>query len=723
MKTYRKIILVLLVLIGVNSFGQSDTETIRGLLRFTYFPEPTEDRRFPIVNNSVSSGTETGRFWEDSGINDLQNFVRAVLKDPSSGGDASLQHSIAEVLKLNNRKILIYLWKDSNSIPRSQYAHRLKPCVSDYDSSESATDLHVWPCAAYISREQDRNWGGYVHVGQHYATAKGYAKLKATFIHEFMHTQDPVSGLNERFTVMNHLYRYGHDGTHFFVEAVPNKRQAYKEGIANVLSILFDNDDLQRYLSWFANNGSIMVEREVPHDFFRVFRRIMGYSDDVWLYNQISAVHGAGVQHPSRSGYVTYPVRDLNPEFIVHNEMVTAMALGLTSLHVRDIDPFIWAVKKVNTQIRGNQQQDPFALIVNKFALGLTSRGDSLSEIQNQLQSTGVQDQPYYPVLPLAYFDFFTGYGASSKSEFNAMFSGELDNTLLDIYWDYFKDRVRTVSIPPIPNSSGNSRSQQSRIWDNLTDVSIQCGVNQSLSVGTQDFNFEPSSGASSSAPQSAGASDESNESTVDEINDEAASETASQADGNCRDWPSFGTESSITVNGASIPVFNATEAQKRNLEQTLSRLPAAHLTSIPRIIIVSNDGPNYFLSHPERGGASWRCSPANTANEWIKISAYSLTERRNQRINFTLLHEIGHFIDRDFNIVSGHQEEARRYLRETNYRGHTQGAGEAIAQGYMYYFASTTAQERNPRVRDRLPVYLKQILEDSIAWANNSTW
>ncbi|TVZ14874.1 hypothetical protein [Maribacter sp. MAR_2009_72] len=723
MKTYKKIILTLFILIGVNSYAQSDTETIRNLLRFTYFPEPTEDRRFPIVNTSVASGTETGRFWEDSGIDDLQNFIRAVLKDPSSGGDATLQHAIAEVLKLNNRKILVYLWKDANSITRSQYAHSLKPCVSDYDRSDSATDYHVWPCAAYISREDDPNWGGYVHIGQHYATAKGYDKLKATFIHEFMHTQDPVSALNDRFTVMNHLYRYGHDGTHFDVEAVPNKRQAYKEGIANVLSILFDNNDLQRYLRWFANNGSIMVEREVPHGFFRVFRGIMGYSDDVWLYNQISAVHGAGVQHGSHPEYSTYPVRNLNPEFIVHNEVVTAMALGLTSLHVRDIDPFIWAVKKVNTQIRGNQEQDPFALIVNKFALGLTSRGDSLAEIQNQLESSGVQDQPYYPILPLAYFDFFTGYGASSKSEFNAMFSGELNTTLLDIYWDYFKDRVRTVPIPPIPNSSGSSRSGQSRIWDNISDVSIQCGVNQSLLPGVQDFNFEPSGSSNSNTPQATDDLDESSRAASSEDGDEGTSQASTQADGDCRDWPSFGTESSVTANGVSVPVFNATEAQKSNLEQTLSRLPVAHINAIPQIIIVSDDGPNYFLSHPERGGASWRCSPANRANEWIKISAYSLTERRNQKINFTLLHEIGHFIDRDFNIVSAHQEEARRYLRETDYQGHTQGAGEAIAQGYMYYFASTTATERNPRVRDRLPVYLKEILENSSAWANVSTW
>ncbi len=703
------IVLLVGFLVTLNSYGQSDIDTIKSLLSFTYFPDPTVDSRFGINNEDVSNGTLNGRFWTDSGIDELQDFVKAILQPTSSGGDATLQNYVAQVLRLNNRRILIYLWNDSSSLTRSQYAHALKPCISDYDRSVSGVNNRVWPCANFLSVAQDPNWGGYVHVGQYYGQDKGLRELKGTFIHEFMHTQDPVSALNNRFRVNNHLYRYGADGTHFYTEALPNKRAAYKEAVANVMSLMFNGTSMNHYLTWYALNGEILVERETPNGFFRYFRNILGYSDDVWLYDQIRAEVGPGVSDSIVRGYDAYRLRSLPPRFIVHNETVTALALALTSLHVRDIDPFMFAVKEVNTAIVSNQQQDPVALIVNKMALGLTSRGDSLASILTQLQTTGVLDSPYYVALPLAYFDFFTGFAATSKREFNGLFNNELDPTLLNIYWDYFKDRVRTVSIAP---TSGTASQRQSRIWNNLTDVSIQCGVNQSMMAGVEDFNFEPpSTPAGPTGPASP---------TADTTADTGPATTS---DGPCQTWPSFGTESSVTVKGVTVPVFNASEAQRSNIEQTLNRIPAEHIRSIPRIIIVSNDGANSFLRRPQRGGASWRCSPPERSSEWIKLSSYSLSEARNRRVNFTLLHEIGHFIDRDHRILPGNQEAANRYLRETDYQGSTQGAGEAIAQGYMYYFATTTASERRPRVRERLPRYLIDILENSAAWNNSSSW
>ncbi|GGD11462.1 hypothetical protein [Hyunsoonleella pacifica] len=720
MKTYRLLITLIVSIISLMFVSRlqaqsQDVQTIKRLVEFTYFSDPTVNSRSAIKKDDVISGTYEGTFWTDTNIDELQNFVKALLQTPANGGDATLQNYVAQVLRLTNRKILIYLWNDDASRTRSQYAHPNKPCVSDYDRSASGVNNRVWPCASHLTVAQDPNWGGYVHVGQYYGQDKGLTKLKATFIHEFMHTQDPVSALNNRFEVNGHLYRYSSDGTHFYTEALPNKRAAYKEAVANTLSLMFDGADLNHYLDWYANNGNLIVERETPHGFFRFFREILGYSDDVWLYDQIKEAIGAGTPDGIVRGYDAYPVRSLPARFIVHNETITAMALAITSMHVRDIDPFMFGIKKVNDAIKADQSKDPFALILNKMALGLTSRGDSLAQIKEQLDSSGVQDSPYYIVLPLAYFDFFTGYSASSKSEFNTLFNNQLDSTLLDIYWNYFKTRVRTVSIPPIPNSSGSTRSTQSRIWDNLTDVSIKCGVTQSMMPGVEDFNFEPPSSGDST---SSGASTD-----TASIGESSSAGASTSSDGACRDWPSFGTEASVTANGVTIPVFNANATQKNNIEQTLTRLPADHLRSIPRIIIVSNDGPNYFLSHPERGGASWRCNPANRDKEWIKLSAYSLSEARNRRINYTLLHEIGHFIDRDHQILSGHQEEARRYLRDTNYGGSTTGAGEAIAQGYMYYFVTTTAQERRPRVRDRLPRYLIDILENSTAWNNHENW
>ena len=182
--------------------------------------------------------------------------------------------------------------------------------------------------------------------------------------------------------------------------------------------------------------------------------------------------------------YSVYRIQDLPGKFIVHNETVMAMMMTMTSMHVAEIDPFIWAVKTFNTRIAANQGQDPLALFVKVFSEGMLQSGETISAIKQELDARNYTaasvDTPYTFILPLAYSDYFTGYTSTTKDQFKALFNNEMDTDLIDIYWDHFKDRVRNnVSI------------RSSRSLSDMTTIAMQCGVNQSYLPGTSGRRYE----------------------------------------------------------------------------------------------------------------------------------------------------------------------------------------------------------------------------------------
>jgi hypothetical protein len=157
-----------------------------------------------------------------------------------------------------------------------------------------------------------------------------------------------------------------------------------------------------------------------------------------------------------------------------------------------------------------------------------------------------------------------------------------------------------------------------------------------------------------------------------------------------------------ITVNGATLTVYNATAAQITNITNTLRRLPTAHIRSIPMIIANRNG----LVSG---GGTMWNADPQQ---RWIALSTESLNRQSNQQVNYTLLHETGHCVDYTFQIATTANRSAlNQYLQSINYHGHTTGAGEGIAESYWRYFTAPS----------QVPANMRTILEQSTAWRNMS--
>jgi len=107
----------------------------------------------------------------------------------------------------------------------------------------------------------------------------------------------------------------------------------------------------------------------------------------------------------------------------------------------------------------------------------------------------------------------------------------------------------------------------------------------------------------------------------------------------------------SIPVRGVDEPnavLSNNFETQRAHIEEALERVPPAHLTAIPPIVVGDR---------PSRGGGFYRNPPT------IGLNRRTFLESHNARYLFTLLHEIGHAVDERFHIVS-------RFIRETGRQG-----------------------------------------------------
>jgi len=134
----------------------------------------------------------------------------------------------------------------------------------------------------------------------------------------------------------------------------------------------------------------------------------------------------------------------------------------------------------------------------------------------------------------------------------------------------------------------------------------------------------------------------------------------------------------------AGSPEFGS---QQAHVEDALRRIPTGHLVAIPLNIIVGD--------RPSSGGAFVASPPAIGLNRGTFAASW------NRRYLFTLIHEIGHAVDRHFRIVSRLIRATERSgadwnsYRAIEYRGRnrirsgpdagTPAYGEHFAEGYAH--------------------------------------
>ncbi len=468
-----------LLAVAVPAAADTDAQYLRNKISFRYADQPNTTAQAPVVldNIGIWQGTETGTFWTKTNIPGLQRVVRALIKEPSKGGDASLQFVASKIIKVLDKPVIVMLLNDVD-------ASLTASAFNQWDACDDGNG-HAWPCAFNMATRDDQRencakvlskpvparrdaWAGQLTLGQAFFTGPQASEALGTFIHELVHTQDRSDGRAHMFWLSSRPFNYGSDGTHFRTEAVPNLAASYQEGIANTLRLVVDNNVRTHMFQWFANDDVVMVEKAPPRGTgvgsLPCYTAVTAPSEDIWLYDQLKAAGATEIaQTPPDPGYAYYHIRSMPPRFIVHSEYIIALTFSEYARHM-GLAKFLAALKANDATIF-RVSTSPVAQLYNTLCFaGLDGR--PLSSV------TGVNEagpKPY--LLPLAYADYFTGYRSRSKADFASIFEGMLRPEWVDLYWDGYKDEVRAA----VPIDATHKPK-----FENLTDISIALGVNTS---------------------------------------------------------------------------------------------------------------------------------------------------------------------------------------------------------------------------------------------------
>lgn len=459
----------------------ADRTYLRGKLVFYYVDQPNTVTLPPSVldNAAIANGTETGTFWTSTKVPGLQNLVRSLLKAPDKGGDDYLQMVTAWIVKVLDKPVMLTLVNDVDA-PLNSAA------LSRWDACDDGNG-RAWPCASNMATSDDwrakcaaktggtaparrDSWAGQMTLGQAVFNGSSAGKATGTFIHELVHTQDRSDRQDTRFWLSSKAYSYGADGTHYNVEAVPNLRASYQEGIANTMRLVVDMDRRREMFTWFANNDVVLVEKALkPKGVYLNEHSCASMwdfpSQDIWLYDQLKAAGAKEVTSTAPiAGYAQYQIRSIPPKFIVHNEYIISLTFAEYAWHL-GLGKVLRALKTNDTALFRTPASPIAKLYETLCTMGLEGR--PLSSVQN-VNEAG--PKPY--LIPLAYADFFTSYRAASKTEYAAIFENKLPSAWVDMYWDGYKDAVRSAAVIDASHKPK---------FENLTDIAIALGVNQSV--------------------------------------------------------------------------------------------------------------------------------------------------------------------------------------------------------------------------------------------------
>lgn len=431
--------------------NDADRQVLRDRLEFQYVTNVASNTAPLLDTAAIYGGTESGAFWTNGSMANLQTMVRALLRDRANGGDDRLQHIARLILDVtpDNRKVRVVMFDDVTA-PLTGGTNSWGGCIQSNGTA--------WPCATFTDSA--------THVGLMWLGPANFTGPRrfGTFVHELTHTQDRSDGRAHQFTVGGTNYRYGSDGRHFDVELIPNLAMTYKEGLANAVRLLYDHRSARRYFKVFAANDYLWVERNGPPAGSRI-------NQDAWLYRNILAAGGTEATLPpgfpsnrlTRSNYAPFRFRDLPAKYIIHNEYVLAMIISRYADHV-SADRIFNGVADVNAALFGASGSGIAILFESLCSSGLPA-GRTIDDIA--AARVNVSDpQPY--LIPLAYVDYFTNYSTSSAAEFAQLFENQLPDAWIQLYWEGVREIVR--GAVPGPNAEQPTPGH-------LTDIAIALNV------------------------------------------------------------------------------------------------------------------------------------------------------------------------------------------------------------------------------------------------------
>lgn len=435
------LLLTLTALLSGIQYGYAQEEDRQYLiekLRFYYVEALNDSSQTPfLLDNKKIAANDTsahyGEFWTSLNMGSARALVRGLLGTLENGGDSALQSYANKICQIQDKPVEVWLYNDVDSL-NAFAMDTYHPCLD--------SEGYVWPCASSFKEgnEKFEEWAGYMHLGAINMNTYGPEWTKAAFLHELMHTQDQSDVGAHIFHSYNadKWYDYGSDGNHYVAEAVPSLISAYQEGIANTIGMLYDENEARQTFTWFANNDYLLVETTYDST------AAMDLPAKAWLYHRIRQatnddgddLSGENQDSVVIANYRGYRIRNLPPKFIIHNEMIVALILFKYVKHV-NLDTFVDGVIETNFT---DPSMSPLAQLFKYLCEAGLPEGESVLTVRKLPMNA---PKPY--LLPLAYADYLTGYTAKEKLEFSEIFTEELPQPWIDLYWDTVKEDVRYI--------------------------------------------------------------------------------------------------------------------------------------------------------------------------------------------------------------------------------------------------------------------------------------
>ena len=434
MKKYFYFFLFLSISQSVSA-EMTDREYILAKMRVFYVANPnntTSPAFYRISSNTIINSANIFGTTGNSNMDKCAEFLKQLFKPVSQGGMPDLQRYTANILRLNNKLVYMFLFNDFSQTISTQAETSLNICTS--------SDRHVWPCASHFSTPPlSDTISGVIKMGENYFRTNGITIGRRTYLHELMHTQDPSDRREHIWysAVLNQSFSYGSDNVHYYVELTPNITATYQEGIANTFTYLYSSAERNSTINWFAENGECIVETARPS--------IIPAS--VWLYSLISANTPPG---PGRTptfprykqsivnNYKIYRLAELPSRFILQNEKIVGIIAAEYAQKV-GFSKFMQALLNTNRSVT-NVSTSPIARLIENFCLTALPTGLTVADVT----AVSRTEMPY--LYPLALVDYFTYYRTQSKVEFRALFENLLPEVWVDLYWTAGKDIVRNAA-------------------------------------------------------------------------------------------------------------------------------------------------------------------------------------------------------------------------------------------------------------------------------------
>ncbi len=472
----RSFLFFLLIASSIAVMAQPDHEYIKSKIVIYYYAAPNTQSASPYPRvsdravDSFARGLAT-LFGATPGMNGVQNLFASLLRAPDRGGDQHLQGFVRRILQIRDRRIALFIYNDEHNLNAN--ALSLNSChQSQLDAGGNVVREYYWPCAMNNNAGTGGSYSGIVYLGRHFfqLNAANAEYCKAVFMHEFFHTQDMTDPQFHKYFAGGNWFHYGTDGNHLYQEVVPSIGMAYKEGIANALTFLFDARARDWAFRLFDSNGYLLVEQNTP-PVGPTTASNPAISPDVWLYDRLVASGITLSAAPPRyAGYRQLQIRSLPSRYLFYNETVIGLICSYY-IELISLNRFMASVAIRNTIV--NPQSD-FGELVNKLCeLGLAP-GMTMGTFSNSSPLVDSTVENLY-LLPLAFVDYFTGWRATSANELNGWLNNKIDRGLLDFYWTNFHNELRGRF--PLPTSYHTGAGST---FDNMVSIAMRFGVRTS---------------------------------------------------------------------------------------------------------------------------------------------------------------------------------------------------------------------------------------------------